>query len=164
MERGSPDPRGRGFVLRYPPLERLLPHRAPMILLDEVLGDAAGSISCGVTLRADSPFVENRCVPAVVAVEYMAQCVAAYAGLQAFREDRPVRIGYLIGARLVEFSVDAFGVGEELVVQANRAWGDDVLGNFKCSIDSSGCRVVSAVLTVFQGDIDDVPIGRAAGP
>jgi predicted hotdog family 3-hydroxylacyl-ACP dehydratase len=149
-------------MLKYPPIETLLPHRAPMILLDEVHADATGSITCKVTLRAHSPFVENRRVPAVVAVEYMAQCVAAYAGLQAFRQGRPVRIGYVIGARLVEFSVDEFDVGEELVAKASRIWGDDALGKFECSVDSRERRVAAAILTVFQGDINDVAIGRAA--
>lgn len=150
--------------MTYPSLEALLPHRPPMILLDRVHGDAADSITCKVTLRARSPFVEDRCVPALVALEYMAQCVATYAGLKAFRQGKPIRVGYVIGARLVEFSVDVFFVGEELLVSANRVWGDDFLGNFECSVDSHGRRVASAVLTVYQGDIDSVPIGRVEGP
>lgn len=151
-------------MLSCPSIEALLPHRAPMILLDEVHDVAAESIICKVILRASSPFVENGRVPAIVGLEYMAQCVAAFAGLQAFRQGRPVRVGYLIGARLVEFSVDAFEVGEELDVRATRVWGDDALGNFECSVDSIGRRVAAAVLTVFQGDIEDVRVGRSTEP
>ena len=153
--------RGNGIMLTYPPLEALLPHRAPMILLDGVHDDTEQAITCKVTLRDTSPFVENGRVPAVVALEYMAQCVAAYAGLKAFREGTPVRLGYVIGARVVELAEDQFGVGEELFVSANRVWGDDLVGNFECRVDSRRRRVATAVLSVFQGVIDEAPIGRA---
>ncbi len=135
-----------------------------MILLDEVHDDTEGSITCKVTLHADSPFVEDRRVSAVVAVEYMAQCVAAYAGLAAFRQGKPVRIGYVIGARLVEFSVDAYTVGQELLIRASKVWGDDALGNFECSVDAGGRRVATGVLTVYQGDLDDAGMGKAGPP
>ena len=147
-------------MTRYPPLEDLLPHRAPMILLDRVEDDAAESITCGVTLRDESTFVENGSVPAVVATEYMAQCVATFAGLKASRQGGEVRVGYVIGARLIEFAVDAFHVGENLVVEAHRVWGDDILGTFECTVSCGGRRMASAILTVYQGDIDSAAIGQ----
>lgn len=151
-------------MTEYPKLEALLPHRAPMILLDHVQDEADGSLTCKVTLRPESPFVENGSVPAVVATEYMAQCVAAYAGLRAVRRGEPVQTGYLIGARTMEFAIDAFSVGEELIVKVRHVWGDDILGNFQCTVDSSGRRVASAVLTVFQGDPDAIRVGRVKDP
>lgn len=144
----------------YPPLEQLLPHRAPMILLDRVEEHAEGRIVCGLTLRDDSSFVENGSAPAVVATEYMAQCVAAYAGLKARRRGGEVRIGYIIGARLVEFEVASFEVGEKLSVRARHIWGDDILGRFDCSVEAGGTRVASAILTVYQGDIESAEAGR----
>ncbi len=147
-------------MTKYPPLEDLLPHRPPMILLDRVEDDGEESITCGVTLRDESPFVENGFVPAVVATEYMAQCVATYAGLKASRRGGEIRVGYVIGARLIDLAVDAFRVGEDLVVKARRDWGDDILGRFDCSVDSGGRRVASAILTVYQGDIDSAQAGQ----
>ena len=146
-------------MTRYPPLEDLLPHRAPMILLDRVEDDAEESITCAVTLSDESTFVENGSVPAVVATEYMAQCVATFAGLKAFRQGGDVRVGYVIGARLIELAVDAFHVGEKLVVEVHRVWGDDALGTFDCTVDSDGRRVASATLTVYQGEIDPAEVG-----
>ncbi len=134
-----------------------------MILLDRVEDDAEESITCGVTLCDESTFVENGSVPAVVATEYMAQCVATFAGLKASRRGGEVRVGYVIGARLIEFAVDAFHVGESLVVEARRVWGDDVLGTFECTVDSAGRRVASAILTVYQGDIDSAEFGQVPG-
>lgn len=133
-----------------------------MILLDEVRHDAKGSITCSVELHRESPFVEDGSVEAFVAVEYMAQCVAAYAGLKAYRRGDPIRVGYIIGARSVDIAVDAFGVGEVLTVTAVRIWGDDLLGKFECTVDSNGHRVAVGVLTVFQGDPDTAEFARTA--
>ena len=140
--------------MTYPPLEDILPHRAPMILLDCVEDDAEGGITCIVNLKEQSPFVENGTVSAIVATEYMAQCIAAYAGLKAHGQGAPIRVGYVIGAQTIRFSVDEFHVGDELQVRVQRVWGDDALGKFECSVRSGGQVVASAVLTVFQGDIN----------
>lgn len=150
-------------MTEYPGLASLLPHRPPMILLDQVLDDGDETITCAVTLRPDSPFVENGSVAAVVATEYMAQCVAAYAGLQAFRRGDEIRTGYVIGARRIELAVDDFSVGEELIVRAQRIWGDNILGKFECSVDTGEGRAASATLTVFQGDPDTVRFGPTIG-
>ena len=145
---------------QYPPMEEVLPHRAPMILLDAIEDDSTSSLTCTVDLRDASPFVENGRVAAVVATEYMAQCVAAYAGLKAVREGKPVRIGYIIGARSIELQVDEFSVGSRLVVRADHVWGDDILGSFECSVQRDGSRVASALMTVYQGEIEDEPQGE----
>jgi len=125
-----------------------------MILLDGIENETEDSIVCSVTLHAGSPFAENGRVPVLVATEYMAQCVAAHAGLRAFRRCTPIRIGYLIGARRIDFSIPAFVVPETLIVRATRVWGDDSLGQYRCSVELAGHPVSTAVLNVFQGDID----------
>lgn len=146
----------------YPAIQALLPHRAPMLLLDEVRDDAPGTITCSVELQPDSPFVENGSVEAFVALEYMAQCVATYAGLKAHRRGDPIQVGYIIGARAVNLAIDAFSVGETLIVRADHIWGDDALGKFECTIDSSGQRVAGGVLTVYQGNPATAWLGREA--
>ena len=61
---------------------------------------------------------------------------------------------------MIDLAVDVFRVGEDLVVKARRDWGDDILGRFDCSVDSGGRRVASAILTVYQGDIDSAEAGQ----
>ena len=145
----------------YPPIEAILPHRPPMILLDRVEDESAGYLCCSVTPRGDSPFVDHGVVPAVVAAEYMAQCVAAYSGLEAVRRGDPVRIGYLLGTRSMELAVEAFKVDETLRVEARHVWGDAALGQFDCAVYLAGRRVAAAVLNVFEGDLEEM--GPRAG-
>ncbi len=148
----------------YPPLEDILPHGAPMILLDCVEDDSEGGIACVVKLKEQSPFVDNGTVPAIVATEYMAQCIAAYAGLKAHGQGVPVRVGYVVGAQTIRLLVDEFHVGDELHVNVQRVWGDDALGKFECSVRSGGRVVASAALTVFQGTIKAEADGEDAIP
>ena len=51
--------------------------------------------------------------------------------------------------------------GDELTVRAHRVWGDDILGQFDCTVESRGERVASALLSVFQGDPDTANTIRA---
>ncbi len=144
----------------YPSIEAILPHRPPMILLDRVEDAGEGYLVCSVTLRDDSPFVHGGAASPVVATEYMAQCVAAHSGLKAVRRGDPVRIGFLLGARSIELETEAFEIGEKLIVEARHVWGDDALGQYVCAVHSGGRRVATAVLNVFQGDVEEM---RAAG-
>ena len=67
----------------YPPIVELVPHRPPMLLLDRVLSYDGECVVCETVLEHDSPFVEQGHVPALVGIEYMAQTIAAGAGLSA---------------------------------------------------------------------------------
>jgi predicted hotdog family 3-hydroxylacyl-ACP dehydratase len=136
-----------------PPVVELVPHRDRMLLLDEVREAGEASIACGVVLRGDSPFVEGGRVRATFALEYMAQCVGAWVGLQDLRRGLPVRIGYLVGAREVAFAVDAFDVGDDLRVEAAKLWGDEALGHFECRVLRRGETVAAATLNVVRGTL-----------
>ena len=129
-----------------------------MVLLDEVTACDGERITCRVTLRPDGLFAEEGRVPAVVAIELMAQAVAAYAGLRAHAAGRPVRIGYLLGTREMTLAVGHLDVGDELLVVAEHLFGGEQLGSFRCAVSRSGAAVAAATLNVYQaGDGEEPP-------
>ena len=138
-----------------PPIAELVPHKPPMLLLDRVLAHDADSITCEVRIAARAPFVEDGRIPAVVGIEYMAQCVAAFAGLSARAEGRPPRIGFLLGCRELRLDTGAFAVGDTLIVEARRTWGDSDLGHFTCWVQRDGQTLVSGTLNVYQGALPE---------
>ena len=148
----SPRLQGRAF----PPITELVPHRPPMLLLDRVVSWDHGRVVCGVVLRHDSPFVVSGRVSSTVAIEYMAQCIAVYAGLGGHARSEPVRIGYLLGSREVIFEVEDFRVGDELRVEASHLWGDDALGSFACAVHRRGRVAARGTLNVFRGDLQQI--------
>ena len=77
-------------------------------------------------------------VPAWVALEWMAQCVAAHGGLVARALGEPVRPGLFLGTRGVRLRADDFGAEEVLEVRARHLRGELGLVAFACSLVRSG--------------------------
>jgi predicted hotdog family 3-hydroxylacyl-ACP dehydratase len=133
------------------PMAELLPHSGEMILLDSVLVGEGERILCRHTVRAGGLFNDSDGrLPAWCGVELMAQSVAAWSGWQGKQEQRPVRLGFLLGTRHYLCNVDAFVPGSELTVEAFRSFHDDNgMAMFACRIDAPGIQA-TARLTVFS--------------
>ena len=139
----------------FPPVADVVPHKPPMLLLDRVLSYETDRVTCEVRIGPETPFLEDGLVPAVVGIEYMAQTVAAYAGLTAREQGKDAKIGFLLGCRDLTLGTEGFAVGDLLVVEARRTWGDADLGSFACSVARSGEVVVQGVLNVYQGPLPE---------
>ena len=113
----------------------VLPHAGPMVLLDEILHFDENSIETLVTIRKTSMFIEsNGQVPCYVSLEYMAQSIAAYAGIKEIKVNKPVKIGLLLGTRRLDFSSGGFSINQCLRIQAQSVWSDNEIGAFDCNI------------------------------
>jgi predicted hotdog family 3-hydroxylacyl-ACP dehydratase len=109
-----------------PRIEDLIPHLPPMRLLDELVSHSDEITRCRVLVTAESTFLRHGQIPCLVAVEYLAQCVAAHSTLESIRAagGAPVspRIGYLIGVRRFDLHRSHFSVGDELMVTVRQVW------------------------------------------
>lgn len=141
--------------MKPPSLAELVPHRPPMLLLDELVAYDDASATCAVTIRTDSMFAENGRVPAWVALEYCAQCVAAFAGLRAHERGEPPRLGLLVSARELDLETEWFSPGDRLIVEARHVFGEVRVGRFECEIRRAGSRVAKASLSVYQPEQRD---------
>jgi predicted hotdog family 3-hydroxylacyl-ACP dehydratase len=120
-----------------------------MLLIDAVLASGDEDIACRARVREGNLFLRGRSLRSVVCLEYMAQAVAAFAGLQA-KLPGPPRIGYLIAANRVTLLAASLELGDELEIKAKRIWGDSALGKFECSVLRRGTTVAEAVISVYQ--------------
>lgn len=132
------------------PLGDVLPHAAPMILLDEIVGYGEGSLSAAVTIGEGSLFLEADGVPAYVGLEYMAQACGAYAGTLALNGGKPVCIGFLLGTRRYAAHAPWFRRGQRLSVAVRVLYSDEQMGAFDCRIEIDGALVAEAQLNVYQ--------------
>ena len=122
-----------------PPVTEVLPHRPPVLLLDRVLSHDTEETVARVTIAADQWLRRaDGSAPPWLALEYMAQCVAAHEGLLARDEGRPLPRGYLMGAHGLRLHAAGFAAGEQLEVRASRFRGRPGLGvlSHVCSISS----------------------------
>ena len=142
---------------RYTPAE-VLPHAAPMILLDEIIEFDEQNLTAALTVPCDHFFNDaalNGDVPAYVAIEYMAQAVAAPSGCRARARGEVPKIGFLLGTRAFESNVASFKPGTRLTVKCSEViQGDNGMGVFETTVTgrhSDGSEIVlSARINGFQ--------------
>jgi predicted hotdog family 3-hydroxylacyl-ACP dehydratase len=137
------------------PIEHVLPHAHPMILLDSLLEFSATTAVCAVRIAPHSNFynVERNTVPSYVGLEYMAQTIAAYANVLKLEEGGLVSLGFLVSARNYTARVSEFGQGAELIVSVELLLKEsNGLSVFDCKIMQQGELLVDAKINVFEPD------------
>jgi predicted hotdog family 3-hydroxylacyl-ACP dehydratase len=134
-------------------LQSILSHQAPMIMIDEVLENSHDQLVAGVTIRAGIPFYEPRIgVRAWVGLEYMAQSIAAFAGIKARDSGKHVPLGLIIGCRSYTCSISNFAPGSQLRIAIKELASEEFgLGSFDCEIGFPQC-VAQGRVSVYGGD------------
>ena len=135
------------------PIAEVLPHSGNMILLERVLEHARDATACSVAIAAQTLFVQgDGSVGSWVGVEYMAQCVAAHAGLHARAMGKQPRVGYLVSSRRLRFHAPRFVPGQELRISVAQLWGGQQgMVSFECKVEdaSSGALLVEGRLNCY---------------
>ena len=127
----------------------VVPHQTPMSLLDMVESYSDKTLVSSVTIKEDSLFYEELGVPTWVGLEYMGQTIAAYGGVKARNEGRPVKIGFLVSSRRYESPLSHFKLGSKLIVFVEKVINNPYgLSVFNCSITWSDF-IIQANLNVF---------------
>ncbi|HEX5693215.1 MAG TPA: hotdog family protein [Arenimonas sp.] len=141
-------------------VERLVPHRGGMLWLDRILAcDDEGAVAEAV-VREEHPFIDGDAVPAWVGIEYMAQCIAAWAGGQALARGEPVKPGFLLGTRRYDCRRPRLVLGSRLRIEARRElMGDNGLGMFACRILDGDEEIAVANVSVFESPDPDAYLG-----
>ena len=135
-----------------PHILQLVPHRGAMCLLDEVIAFDADSVEARTAVRADSPFADGAGTGSWLGIEYMAQTVAAFAGLRAHASGNAAPVGLLVGTRRYSAQCAVFAAGSSLRVRAERRFeADNGLASFACRIlGADDALLAEATLTVYQ--------------
>lgn len=132
------------------PVDVLLPQSGNMVLLDQVVEAGQEHIVVELTVREDGLFSgPERTVPAWVGLEYMAQAIAAFSGYQRKCRGEAIGLGFLLGTRHYQCSVDSFPCGSRLRVRAEKIIeGANDMAVFGCAIEGDGIHAESK-LNVF---------------
>lgn len=132
----------------------VLPHQAPMILIDSLEYYDVDSCRCTVAITQKSPFYNElkTGVPSYIGSEYMAQAIAAFAGAHALDDKDSVQIGFLLGSRKYKTMRSHFALDETLTVTIKELYREDSgLRVFECEILSAEREVLAqANINVFQ--------------
>ena len=131
-------------------LEDVLVHRPPMLLLDSIVSFTESSLRASVIPSPDSSFYQSSVgIPTWIGMEYMAQAIAALAGIRAVEIGAPLPYGLLIGCRRYVTEVSHFEAEQELIVDVVENFVDaEGVSAFDCEIHAN-VILVKGRLTVF---------------
>lgn len=132
------------------PVAELVPHSGRMSLLTSISGHGEDWLSAEVVITAGSMFADAKGVPSWVGLEYLAQTIGAFAGLQKRLKGESPKLGFLLGTRKYVCSTDYFLPGDRLELKVIRNMqAENGLSAFECHLQGSGYSG-SASLNVFQ--------------
>lgn len=113
----------------------LLPHSGRMVLIDRITRYGDDFVEAGAQIKPDHILLVGGILPYTAFIELMAQAVGAYAGLQARKNARPVRLGFLLGTRKLEIFAQSVPVGTHLLATAHMSIQDaGGMGVFDCEL------------------------------
>jgi Predicted 3-hydroxylacyl-(acyl carrier protein) dehydratase len=133
-------------------IEDLIPHKKAMCLIKRVLDWGEDWCQVEVDVADSGAFIIDGHVPAYVTIEYMAQTVAALAGLRAKARDKPIQLGLLLGTRLLASPVEKIKADSTLTVWVKEIFSEENgLAVYDCQVTGDGVDIKSN-LNVYQSD------------
>lgn len=137
----------------------LIAHSGDKILLDEVLEYNHEALVARARVKSDSVYLRGGAEPPWLGLEYMAQAVAAFAGLRRRHEGGEPIVGMLIGTRKYRCNLPQLPVGLHMTIAVKALLEDNEgLSVFQCRLQGLADEeslIAEANLNVYQPqDID----------
>jgi predicted hotdog family 3-hydroxylacyl-ACP dehydratase len=134
----------------FAPVASYLPHRPPMLLIDDIVDWSEERAVCRATIHPDCVFAIDGVVHPAAMIEFVAQACAIYVGVRSSRSGDPPQIGFIMACRDVQFEVDRFAVGDELTITATKVFGQKQLAAFTGTVARGGALCATVQLSVVD--------------
>jgi len=126
-----------------------------MLLIDEIISHDKDQLVSRIEIDIDKPFYDPNLpgVPSWVAIEYMAQSIAALSGYSQVATGQEIQLGMLISCRRFAVATAAFHAGETLLATVTELAGADTgMAAYDCSVsrESDEQQLATAILGVYQ--------------
>lgn len=113
----------------------LLPHSGRMVLIDRITRYGDDFVEAGAQVSPNHILLLDDKLPYTAFIELMAQAVGAYAGIQARKNARSVRLGFLLGTRKLEIFAQSVPIGTHLLATAHMSIQNaGGMGVFDCEL------------------------------
>ena len=135
------------------PVVDYLPHRPPMLLIDDIVELTSDGVVCRATIHPDCVFaIDGRVHPSAM-IEFVAQACAIYAGLVSARDGAPPKHGFIASCREITFAIDSFSVGDELTIAATKVFGQEQHAAFTGKVTRRDALCASVELSVVDAEL-----------
>ncbi|MGV6989155.1 ApeP family dehydratase [Testudinibacter sp. P80/BLE/0925] len=122
-------------------IAKLLPHSGEMVLLDEITHYDENSLIARAEITDNHIFVQHQQLPMYIAIEIMAQGVAAWSGCHALDKNEAVRLGFLLGSRKYELFCNSLPINCKVQIKVELSLQD-----------SNGFGVFNATMHWIDGE------------
>lgn len=140
--------------MNYQTLDKYLPHKSPMILLDKVIEVTEQYSICEVVVNHNgvlAPFLtENGNLPSWYFVELMAQTIGIWNGIRLNSVKKLPNIALLLGVRGFTTSINEATLNDVLHVKADLTLFDDTICSFRCCVMREQTVIAQASLVVYE--------------
>lgn len=112
------------------PVEKLIPHRDRMLLVDRIISVEDKSAVTESAVTRLWPVCENGRADALVCIELVAQTAAVCRGYRDYKknDEDSKHTGWIVGIKKADFAVDDIAVGEQIITRVqNRVEFDNYL-------------------------------------
>lgn len=131
-----------------------LPHKGPMLLLDEVTAVGADRIATRVTVRDEHILLEeDGTLSSLVAIELFAQSAASLMVHRSMSKDASPVTGALLGSRKFDVHAPRLQVGDVLEIEAVERWGQGQLAQLQCTMKRGDELVAEGAINVVSGPL-----------
>ena len=139
-------------------LATILPHKEPMILIDDVINYSVEErwLKSCLTIRENSLFYnkELKGIDSVIGIEYMAQTIGCYAYFR--KQFEKAQIGFLLGTRLYNNNLELFELGKTYTILVKEVFVAEIY-SFECFIyNDKEEEVASATINVYQDEEEKI--------
>ena len=146
------------------PVADYLPHRPPLLLIDDIVEVDDRRAVCRTTIHPDCVFAIDGAVHPSAMIEFVAQVCAIYVGVLSARDGDPPRLGLIMACREVDLPADGFAVGDELTIVATKVFGQKQLAAFTGTVSRGGELCATVQLSVIDAELAAIPpSGQDAG-
>ena len=137
--------------MAFPDITQLVPHRPPMLLVDEVVSLEGAKVVCRTTLTPETPFVEGGEAPVLLAIELFAQSAAVLTSLLAVQTGATIDSGALLGTREIRFFGDTLRAGEVLDIHVEQTLAMGMMAHVDCALYRGEERLAEGSVQVMAG-------------
>ncbi|MEO7732937.1 MAG: hypothetical protein ABIY55_18375 [Kofleriaceae bacterium] len=148
----------------FGPVADYLPHRPPMLLIDEIVEVGALRAVCRTTIHPDCVFAIDGVVHPSAMIEFIAQACAIFVGVRGERDGDPPRLGLIMACREITFAVDRFEIGDELTLEVTKVFGQKQLAAFTGTVLRGGVACATLQLSVVDAALAATPVSGGAEP
>ncbi len=135
----------------YPAIEALIPHRAPMLLVEGVVETFTGGLVCRGRIPAGGPIAGRAAASVFLGLELAAQTAAVHQALESGAGGGEPAVGYLASIKNARFQVPELPAGQPLLATVRAVGRLPPLAMYavEVALEEDGGELLTATLSTY---------------